>query len=38
VADCPEELRHKIDFRAIRLEELDIPEEKFDLALLSWSL
>jgi 2-polyprenyl-3-methyl-5-hydroxy-6-metoxy-1,4-benzoquinol methylase len=36
--DCPADLRHKIDFRAIRLEELDIPREKFDLALLSWSL
>jgi ubiquinone/menaquinone biosynthesis C-methylase UbiE len=36
--DCPGELRHKITFRVTRLEELDIPEEKFDLALLSWSL
>ena len=36
--DCPEELRHKIEFRVARLEELDIPAEKFDLALLSWSL
>ncbi len=36
--DCPADLRHKIEFRAARLEELDIPEEKFDLALLSWSL
>ena len=38
VEDCPAELRHKIEFRVARLEELDIPEEKFDLALLSWSL
>ena len=36
--DCPDDLRHKIAFRAIRLEELDLPAEKFDLALLSWSL
>lgn len=36
--DCPEELREKIEFRATHLEELDIPAEKFDLALLSWSL
>ena len=38
LADCPAALRHKIAFRVTRLEELDIPEEKFDLALLSWSL
>jgi ubiquinone/menaquinone biosynthesis C-methylase UbiE len=36
--DCPEELRDKIEFRVARLDELDIPAEKFDLALLSWSL
>ena len=36
--DCPNDLRNKIDFRALRLEELDLPTEKFDLALLSWSL
>ena len=36
--DCPDELRHKIEFRVTRLEDLDIPAEKFDLALLSWSL
>ncbi len=36
--DCPDDLRHKIDFRALRLEELGIPAERFDLALLSWSL
>jgi ubiquinone/menaquinone biosynthesis C-methylase UbiE len=36
--DCPAELRDKIEFRVARLEELDIPAEKFDLALLSWSL
>jgi 2-polyprenyl-3-methyl-5-hydroxy-6-metoxy-1,4-benzoquinol methylase len=38
VEDCPDELRAKIDFRIIRLEEFDLPTEKFDLALLSWSL
>jgi 2-polyprenyl-3-methyl-5-hydroxy-6-metoxy-1,4-benzoquinol methylase len=38
VEDCPATLRHKIELRAIRLEELDLPAEKFDLALLSWSL
>ncbi len=38
IEECPDDLRHKIEFRAIRLEELDIPAEKFDLALLSWSL
>ena len=36
--ECPADLRHKIEFRTIRLEELDLPSEKFDLALLSWSL
>ncbi len=36
--ECPAEVRHKIVFRAIRLAELDPPTEKFDLALLSWSL
>jgi 2-polyprenyl-3-methyl-5-hydroxy-6-metoxy-1,4-benzoquinol methylase len=38
IEDCPEELRHKIEFCAIRLEDLALPAEKFDLALLSWSL
>jgi 2-polyprenyl-3-methyl-5-hydroxy-6-metoxy-1,4-benzoquinol methylase len=38
IEECLADLRHKIEFRAIRLEELDIPAEKFDLALLSWSL
>ena len=38
IEDCPDELRHKIEFCAIRLEELALPAEKFDLALLSWSL
>jgi ubiquinone/menaquinone biosynthesis C-methylase UbiE len=36
--ECPAEMHEKIEFRVARLEELDIPEEKFDLALLSWSL
>ena len=36
--DCPGELRPKIEFYAIRLEDVEIPAEKFDLALLSWSL
>ena len=36
--DCPNDLRDKIEFRTQRFEELDIPTEKFDLALLSWSL
>ena len=38
IEECPDELRDKIEFRVARLEELDIPAEKFDLALLSWSL
>jgi len=38
IEECPAELREKIEFRAARLEELDLPAEKFDLALLSWSL
>ena len=38
VEDCPDDLRAKIEFRALRLEELDLSAEKFDLALLSWSL
>ena len=36
--DCPADLRAKIEFCVARLEDLDIPAEKFDLALLSWSL
>ena len=36
--DCPDDLRDKIEFRALRLAELAVPAEKFDLALLSWSL
>jgi 2-polyprenyl-3-methyl-5-hydroxy-6-metoxy-1,4-benzoquinol methylase len=36
--ECPADLRHKIEFRVTRLEDLEIPAEKFDLALLSWSL
>ena len=38
IEECPDDLRAKIEFRAARLEELEIPAEKFDLALLSWSL
>lgn len=38
VEECPDDLRDKIEFRAARLEELDLPAEKYDLALLSWSL
>ena len=38
IEDCPDDVRDKIEFRVARLEELDIPAEKFDLALLSWSL
>jgi 2-polyprenyl-3-methyl-5-hydroxy-6-metoxy-1,4-benzoquinol methylase len=36
--DCPTNLRHKIEFHALRLEDLEIPAEKFNLALLAWSL
>jgi ubiquinone/menaquinone biosynthesis C-methylase UbiE len=36
--ECPDDLRDKIEFRVARLEELEIPAERFDLALLSWSL
>jgi ubiquinone/menaquinone biosynthesis C-methylase UbiE len=38
IEECPDDLRAKIEFRVARLEELEIPAEKFDLALLSWSL
>ncbi len=38
IEDCPDNLRHKIEFRVARLKELEVPSEKFDLALLSWSL
>jgi 2-polyprenyl-3-methyl-5-hydroxy-6-metoxy-1,4-benzoquinol methylase len=37
-ADCPGDLLPRIEFRAARLEELEFPAEKFDLALLSWAL
>ncbi len=36
--ECPAEWRDKIEFRVARLEDLILPAEKFDLALLSWSL
>jgi ubiquinone/menaquinone biosynthesis C-methylase UbiE len=36
--ECPDDVRHKIEFRAAHLQDLDFPAEKFDLALLSWSL
>jgi ubiquinone/menaquinone biosynthesis C-methylase UbiE len=36
--DCPVELRDRLEFRVARLEDLILPAEKFDLALLSWSL
>jgi len=36
--DCPAELRAKVEFRVARLEDLEVPAERFDLALLSWSL
>jgi ubiquinone/menaquinone biosynthesis C-methylase UbiE len=38
IEECPDDLRDKIEFRVARLAELEIPAEKFDLALLSWSL
>jgi 2-polyprenyl-3-methyl-5-hydroxy-6-metoxy-1,4-benzoquinol methylase len=38
IEDCPDALRHKLEFGALRLEDLAPPAEKFDLALLSWSL
>ena len=38
IEDCPVEFRDKIEFRVARLEDLSLPVEKFDLALLSWSL
>lgn len=37
-ADCPDDLLPKIEFRVARLAELNHLAEKFDLALLSWSL
>lgn len=36
--DCPADWRTKIEFRAARLEELLIPAELYDIAILSWSL
>ncbi len=38
VEECPDDLRDKIEFRVARLDELDIPTVRFDLAVLSWSL
>ena len=38
IEDRPAELRDKIEFRAARLEDLNLPVEQFDLILLSWSL
>jgi 2-polyprenyl-3-methyl-5-hydroxy-6-metoxy-1,4-benzoquinol methylase len=38
IEDCPPALRDRIEFQTTRLEEFVPPAEKFDLALLSWSL
>jgi 2-polyprenyl-3-methyl-5-hydroxy-6-metoxy-1,4-benzoquinol methylase len=38
IEDCPYSLRNHVEFRAERLEDFTPPHERFDLALLSWSL
>ena len=34
---CPQHLRERVEFRVAAIQEFE-PSEKFDLALLSWSL
>lgn len=38
IANCPPHLRERIEFRVGTIQEFDPPAEKFDLALLAWSL
>jgi ubiquinone/menaquinone biosynthesis C-methylase UbiE len=38
IQDCPPHLRERVEFRAGTIQEFALPTEKFDLALLSWSL
>ncbi len=38
IEDCPPTLRDRVEFHVTRLEDFSPPAEKFDLALLSWSL
>ncbi len=37
IKNCPPHLRERVEFRADTIQEFESPE-KFDLALLSWSL
>jgi len=37
IANCPPHLRERVEFRVTAIQEFE-PSEKFDLALLSWSL
>ncbi len=37
IKNCPPHLRERVEFRAGTLQEFE-PPEKFDLALLAWSL
>jgi ubiquinone/menaquinone biosynthesis C-methylase UbiE len=36
--ECPPALRSKVAFVQVKAETLPFPREKFDLAILSWSL
>jgi ubiquinone/menaquinone biosynthesis C-methylase UbiE len=38
IQNCPAHLRERVEFRVGTIQELDLPAEKFDLALLAWSL
>jgi ubiquinone/menaquinone biosynthesis C-methylase UbiE len=38
IANCPPYLRERIEFRVGTVQGFDPPAEKFDLALLAWSL
>ncbi len=38
IKECPHRLRDRIEFRVSRVEEVEPPDELFDIALLSWSL
>ncbi len=38
IQNCPPHLRGRVEFWVGTIQEFDLPAEKFDLALLAWSL
>ncbi|HXF98045.1 MAG TPA: class I SAM-dependent methyltransferase [Gaiellaceae bacterium] len=37
-AECPDELRAKVQFEVARAEEIEVPPQSVDLLFFSWSL